>query len=302
MHEGGWIVRGATRSEADGLPLSQHVRIDAVDEDTDWKGAAGDIDAVIHLAARAHVLRETEQDPLALYRKVNCGGTLRLARAARAAGVRRFVFVSTVGVCGRSSAEGALAEESPCRPEDAYSTSKWEAEQGLAQVARETGLEVVILRSPLVYGPGNPGNILRLLDWVERGVPLPFAAVDNRRSLIGVRNLVDALMIAATHPAAAGRTFVVSDGEDVSTAGLIELLAGAMGRSARLFKAPRSLLRAAAWMLGRGRDAERLLGSLRVDSARIRKELGWSPPGPMKEELSRVAEWYLETRTSGGPR
>jgi nucleoside-diphosphate-sugar epimerase len=178
-------------------------------------------------------------------------------------------------------------------PQDAYAISKWEAEQGLVEIARETGMEVVILRPPLVYGPGVGANFLRLLGLVERGVPLPFGAVDNRRSLIYLGNLVDAISMCLTHPAAANRTYLVSDGEDVSTPELIRLLAGHMGRPARLLPVPPELLEMAGKLVGKGAAVQRLLGSLAVDSTRIRRELDWQPPFTLNEGLAETVRWYM---------
>jgi nucleoside-diphosphate-sugar epimerase len=254
------------------------------------------VNAVVHLAARVHTLRETAADPLAEYRRVNLDGTRRLAAAAARQGVSRLVFVSTSKVNGEASARPFTESDSP-RPEDAYARSKWEAEQALARIGQETGLGYVILRPPLVYGPGVGANFGRLMRWVARGVPLPLGAVDNRRSLLYLGNLVDAIRVCLDHPAAGGRTYLLSDGEDVSTPELVRRIAAALGVAPRLFSVPVPLLRLAASTIGQRQEIERLVGSLQVDSARIRRELGWSAPATMREALAETARWF---RTSTG--
>lgn len=253
-----------------------------------------DMDIVIHLAARVHVMRETAADPLKEFRRVNTEGTARLARQAAAAGVRRFVFMSTIGVNGNSSGFGSFVEESESAPHNAYSRSKYEAEQALGQISRETGMELVVIRAPLVYGPGNSGNFMSLLRMVSKSVPLPLASVDNRRSLIYVGNLVDALAACVTHPAAAGKTFLASDGEDVSTPELIRRLASALDVKDRLFHFPPSLLRLAGRIAGKSAAVDSLLGSLAIDSSAIASELSWKPPFSMELGLRETAYWYKQ--------
>ncbi len=236
------------------------------------------IDAVVHLAARVHVMDENAADPLAEFRRVNVAGTAGLARAAAVAGVRRFVFVSSIKVNGESSGNGKLDESSAPDPADPYGISKWEAEQELADIARNSGMEYVILRPPLIYGPGVGANFLRLIRLVDAGWPLPLAAVHNRRSMVAVGNLCDAIARCMTHPGAAGQTFLVSDGRDVSTPELIRVIAAAMQRPCRLFPFPLTLLKAMAKIAGRGAEADRMLGSLVIDSSRIRRLIQWQPP------------------------
>jgi nucleoside-diphosphate-sugar epimerase len=242
-------------------------------------------DVVVHLAARVHVLRDTADDPAEAFRRTNVEGTLRLAREAAARGVRRFVFVSSVKVNG----EGGLAREGGApAPEDAYGISKYEAERGLLALGAATGLEVVIVRPPLVYGPGVGANFGALMRAVRRGVPLPLGRVVNRRSLIAVDNLVDFLVTCVAHPAAANETFLVSDGEDVSTADLVVRLARAMHVRPRLLPIPPGLITTAARLTGRLPEARRLLGSLQVDTSKARTLLGWQPPITLEEGLRRA--------------
>jgi nucleoside-diphosphate-sugar epimerase len=259
-----------------------------------WREVLAGRDVVVHTAARAHVLKETEQDPLAVFRMVNTAGTLNLARQAAAVGVRRFVFISSIGVNGLLTREGeCFSEQSPPAPHNHYALSKREAEQGLLEIARETGMDVVIVRPPLVYGPDVDGNFLRLLQLVERGIPLPLAWVDNRRSMIYLGNFVDALTACASHPDAAGKTFLVGDGEDISTPQLIRDLARLMGKPSYLWPFPPALLRLAGRLGGKSDEVERLLGSLVIDSSKIRRELGWAPPFSMEQGLAETARWQM---------
>lgn len=260
---------------------------------TDWRAALQGIDVVIHLAARVHVMHETAADPLVAFREVNVAGTENLARQAAQAGVKRLVYVSSIKVNGESTLAGqAFREDDSPRPQDAYGISKLEAEQVLRRVEAETGLEVVIVRPPLVYGPGVKGNFARMLNALQRGIPLPLASVDNRRSLIYVGNLVDALLACAVHAQAAGRTYLVCDGADVSTPALLRMLGEEMSRPAHLFACPPWLLMGAASLAGKRGQAERLLGSLSVDGGRIRRELDWQTPFTLQQGLGKTAQWY----------
>lgn len=267
----------------------------------DWAPHLKGIDAVVHLAARVHRPSETDAAALAESRRVNRDGTLRLAEAAGAAGVRRFVFASSIKVNGETTDHRPpFTEDDPPQPRDAYAVSKWEAEQGLRTIATQTGLEAVIVRPPLVYGEGVKANFLALLKICRWAPPLPFAAVDNRRSLIYVGNLADAMARCVVHPAAAGQVFLVRDGEDVSTPDLMRRIAAALKRPARLFAVPPALLKALAGLAGCGDMAARLLDTLAVDDRRIRRELGWSPPFTMAEGLARTASWFLSGRETQG--
>ena len=257
----------------------------------DWGAALSGVEFVIHLAARVHQMSGM-QDSDAEYHAVNAEATRQLALAAAAAGVRRFVFLSSVKVCGERAAGHIFNEQDGGTGLDAYARSKWEAEQMLWRIARDSGLEVVIVRTPLVYGPGVRANFLRMMQWVARGIPLPLAGVDNRRSLIYVDNLADALIACGIHAAAAGKTFLVSDGVDVSTPDLLRMLAQALGTGSRLWHCPLFLLRGVAMLAGKSAEIDRLLGSLQVSTAAIHGTLGWVPPHSMREGLQKTAQWY----------
>jgi UDP-glucose 4-epimerase len=278
----------AVRSKS-GLP--HEVVVGNLDASTDWRPALTGCDAVLHLAARVHVMEDAAQNPLALYRATNTEATLNLARQAAQAGVKRFVFISTIKVNGEGR-DAPYRETDAAAPEDAYAISKWEAEQALQQIAADTGLEVVILRPPLVYGPGVKANFMRLLRTVERGWPLPLGAIRNRRSLLYLGNFVDAIRLCLEHPAAAGQIFLLDDGEPVSTPELIRAVARAMGRSARLLAVPVGMLELAGALLGKRAAVSRLTGSLYVDSSAIRSRLAWTPPYSLQQGLAAtVADW-----------
>ena len=283
-------VRAAVRAPDPGSPDA--VATGDIGPDTDWRAALEGVRDVVHLAARTHVLRETAAHPLAEYRRINVGGTEQLARAAAARGVRRLVFLSSVKVNGEQTGERPYAEDDAPRPEDAYGVSKWEAEQALSRVAAATGLEVVVLRPPLVYGPGVKGNFLRLMGLVARGAMLPLGAIANRRSLVYAGNLAAAILTALAAPQAAGRTYLVSDGEDVSTPELVRATARALGVRPRLVSTPPALLRFAAALAGRRAEYARLAGSLQVDSSRMRRELAWRPAFTLAQGLAQTARWY----------
>jgi nucleoside-diphosphate-sugar epimerase len=280
--------RGAVRRVPDNGG-TQFVGVGNILGNTDWDRALDGVETVVHLAARAHVLKEAAADPLEAFRAVNVEGTKRLAEAAARRGVRRFVFVSSIGVLGiHTNGRGPFSMADVPAPVEDYAISKLEAEHALWTVARSTGLELVIVRPPLVYGPGARGNFARLLDLVRSGFPLPLRGVRNLRSLVALDNLVDLLISCIRHPAAAGQTLLVSDGEDLSTPELIQRMARAMNRPARLFWFPPRALHAAAALLGRGGALERLTGSLQVDIGHTSRILGWAPPLSVDEGLSRA--------------
>lgn len=252
---------------------------------TRWAETLIGVDTIVHLAARVHMMADSAADGLAEYRRVNLVGTVALARAAVASNVRRFVFVSSVKVNGDATNDRPFRECDEVAPAGAYGLSKWEAEQELRELARSTGLEVVIVRPPLVYGPGVRANFRRLVRLVGRGIPLPFGLVDNRRSMIALDNLVNVLVRCSVHPAAPGQTFLVSDGEDLSTPALIRRIAQTIGVPARLLPVPPPILRAVGRVIGRGPEFDRVLGSLQVDSDHARKTLDWSPPVSVDQGL-----------------
>jgi len=281
-------VRHAGKVADAGVPL---VTVGELSAQTDWSGALAGVEAVVHTAARVHVMQETTADPLTEFRRVNVQGTLKLARQAAAAGVRRFVFVSSIKVNGESTQLGSpfKADDEPA-PLDAYGVSKMEAEQGLRELATQTGMEVVIIRPPLVYGPGVKANFAAMMRWLQRGVPLPLGAIHNQRSLVALGNLVDLIVLCLTHPAAANQTFLVSDGEDVSTTELLRRMGQAMGHPARLIPVPAGWLKLAAALVGKQDVAQRLCGSLQVDIEKTRRLLGWNPPLTLDQGLKKAAE------------
>jgi nucleoside-diphosphate-sugar epimerase len=283
-------VRGTTAGEALSYPV---VRIADIGPETDWSEALQGIDVVIHLAARVHVMRDDTNDPLSEFRRVNTAGTEHLARCAADAGVRRLVFISSIGVNGSETIKGSPFLET-CKPvpHSSYALSKWEAEQCLLEVSGKTGLEVVILRPPLVYGGDAPGNFEQMLKVLAKCVPLPLASASNLRSFIYVGNLVDALIACATHPAAAGKTYLVCDGEDISTPDLLRQLGDAMGFPVRLLPCPQFLLKLAGRLIGKSEQIDRLLSSLQVDSNKIRRELNWQPPFTLRQGLQSAADIY----------
>ena len=299
----GTEVRGCYRSESSRKFVPKGVerfRIPSVDHMTDWSEALEGVGAVIHLAGRTHVMNEMDRDVLAIYREVNAAGTARLARMSADFGIRRFVYVSTTKVNGEETVDGPFTEEQDPQPEDAYAISKWESEQELRRIGAESDLEIVTLRSPLVYGRGVRANFLRLLQLVRKGVPLPFASVRNKRSLIYVKNLADAMLMSLKHPKVAGRTFLVSDGDDISTPELIRRIAYPMGCSPHMFRCPLSILRTVGRAVGRSREVGRLLTSLTIDSSRIRSETGWMPPYGMSQGLKETVEWFLANDAAEG--
>jgi nucleoside-diphosphate-sugar epimerase len=287
----GRSVRAAVRPASEALPVGETVTVDDIGPDTDWGAALAGVDAVVHLAARAHVLRDSSADAHARYQAVNTLGALRLAEAAAAAGVRRFVLLSSARVHGEHTTGAPFTESSPLLAEDPYGRSKADAERGLTALGTTGRLEPVILRPPLVYGPGVRGNFARLVALVARGIPLPLGAVRNRRSLVFVGNLVDAIFRTLDHPAAAGETFLVSDAEDLSTPELVRRIARALGRPARLIPVPSPLLRLGGVLAGRSDDVGRLLDDLVVDGSKIRAVLGWSPVFTLDEGLDQTTAY-----------
>jgi nucleoside-diphosphate-sugar epimerase len=288
----GMSVRGATRS-ACNLPAGvENVVVGEINGSTDWHNALVGCKVLLHLAARVHVMQEASINPLNEFRCVNVRGTLNLARQAVAAGVRRFVFISSIGVNGAETFQRPFNSQDRVAPHSPYAISKHEAELELKALAAETDLEVVIIRPPLIYGPGAPGNFGSLMRWLKLGVPLPLGSLHNQRSLVGIGNLVDLIITCLTHPAAADQTFLVSDGEDVSTTELLRRMGQAIGHPERLVPVPAGLLMLAATMVGKRDVAQRLCGSLQVDIEKTRRLLGWIPPLSLDQGLKQAAEGY----------
>ncbi|MGB8274607.1 MAG: SDR family oxidoreductase [Alphaproteobacteria bacterium] len=289
----GFGVTAAVRGSGDFAAAIRCISVGEIGPETDWRAALADTDAVVHLAARVHVMRESAADPLALYRRINVEGTRRLVEQAAQAGVSRFVFLSTIKVNGEHTSGIPFREDDPPAPRDAYARSKRDAEQAIAEVEgmRE---RAVVLRAPLVYGPGVKGNFLTLLKAVARGWPLPLGAIENRRSLIYAGNLADAVGQALVHGRAPGKRFMVSDGEDLSTPELVRRLARALGTRACLIRVPVPVLRLIGSLAGRSEAIERLAGSLTADISKIRSELGWRPPFGVDQGLAETARWFAD--------
>lgn len=286
----GFSVCAVTRSPCDFPVGIKPLVVGSMDDSTLWQGVLIGRDVVVHAAARVHVMADRAENPLDEFRSINVQGTLNLARQAAAAGVRRFVFISSVKVNGEATQPGSpfTADDAPA-PLDAYGISKMEAEQGLRKIADTTDMEVVIIRPPLVYGPGVKANFSVMMRWLRRGVPLPLGSINNQRSLVALDNLVDLIVTCITHPAAANQTFLVSDGEDVSTTELLRRMGRAMNRPTHLIPVPASWLQLAAAMVGKKDVAQRLCGSLQVDIQKTRQLLGWRPPLTLDQGLKKAA-------------
>lgn len=294
----GWRVRAALRTDSSltSEDADETAVVGDIDAATDWRAALDGVRAVAHLAARTHVMREAgDNSTLARYREINVEGTAALARAAADCGVPRLLYLSSIKVNGEATHGQPFCEDDAPRPEDAYGLSKWEAEQSLWRIAAASTLAVTVARAPLVYGPGVKGNFLSLMRAVDRGWPLPLAGLRNLRSLLYVDNLADALALMLEHPAAAGRTYLIADGEDISTPGLVRALAGALGRPSRLWPLPGA--GGLARLAGRGAAWSRLAGSLQVNAGRLRAELGWKPPVTPAQGLAATAQWYHAAHT-----
>jgi nucleoside-diphosphate-sugar epimerase len=289
----GYVVRAALRNDC-WIPacIAEKSVVGDIGSTTDWRVALRGVDIVVHIAARVHVLHDSSVNSR-LYLETNARGTERLARAAAQAGIRRFEYLSSVKVNGEETTDRAYTTHDEPRPLDDYGTSKWLAEKHIIETATRTGMETVIVRSPLVYGPGVRANFLRLLRWVDNEWPLPLGAIKNRRSLVSIWNLCDLLVHLLKHPLAQGRTWMVSDGEDLSTPGLIQRIASAMSRRARLLPVPVDLLMLFAGLLRQKAEIARLCGSLTVNIDETCRDLGWSPPIKVNEALARTVIWYL---------
>jgi nucleoside-diphosphate-sugar epimerase len=350
VREGGGAEDGGAEDEpqtANSIPQTEFIVVGDINAQTDWFQALEGIDAIVHLAARVHIMDDTAEDPLEAFRAVNVEGTRRLAQEAARAGVRRLVFISSIKVNGeqtqspsrdqRSEVGGQTGESGACEgaeavappgspgsrtpttmdgnanckpqtsnlkpffserdkpsPEDPYGQSKHEAEVALREIEASTGMEVVILRPPLLYGPGVKANFLKLIQLVDKGIPLPLGAVNNKRSLLSLTNFADVISKCVTDERAAGQTFLVSDGDDISTGELVRRIATALGKSPRLLPVPEGLMKLAGKLTGKSAQVQRLCSSLQIGSSKVRKTLDWTPPVSMEQELARVAEWYRE--------
>lgn len=285
----GYKVRRAVRMPSSISAGHDESVVGNIDSKTDWRTALHGVDVVIHLAARVHIMHETNADPLAAFRSTNVQATSQLARQAAAAGIKRFIFISSVKVNGEKSEPGRpfTADDIPA-PREPYGISKMEAERVLLEIAAVTSMEVVIIRPPLVYGPGVKANFFKLIKWLSRGMPMPLGAIENRRSLVALANLVDLIMLCCHHPNAANQIFLVSDDDDLSTTTLVKKMAKALGRPVRLIPIPHSWLFVAAKVLNKSAVVGRLCESLQVDISKTKSLLSWAPPVTVDEELRSI--------------
>ncbi len=289
----GLAVRALQRqSDPSRIESIEYVPTGDIGPDTEWSETLHGVTAIVHLAGRAHRMDENPEEAASLYEKVNLEGTRRLAASAAGAGVRRLVFLSTAKVHGERTAAKPFAEGDPLDPTGPYAVSKWKAELALHEVSRNSGLEVAIIRPPLVYGPGVRANFLRLMRLVDRGIPLPIGGIKNKRSLVGLGNLIAMILVCLRHPAAAGESFLVSDGNDLSTPDLVKKIGASLDRACMLLPLPTFLLKIAGRMLGKGPAIGRLVESMQVETSKARTLLGWNPRFSVDQELARTAEWY----------
>jgi UDP-glucose 4-epimerase len=292
----GMQFRAITRKPlvSDSACVEVHT-IDNIDFTTDWSDALVGVDVVVHLAARVHVMNDHADNPLQEYRKANVASTLHLAQQAAMAGVKRFIFLSSIKVNGEKTKSGQpFTEESPPHPEDPYGVSKLEAEEGIRAISEQTGMEFVIIRPPLIYGPGVKANYLKLMQLVQRHFPLPLAGISNRRSMLALDNLIDFILLTAKHPQAANQLFLLSDGQSLSTAQLMNEIARAMGlASARLFAIPVPVLQLIAKCLGQSAAIERLTDSLEIDSQKASQLLQWNPPLSIQAGIQSTVDDFL---------
>jgi nucleoside-diphosphate-sugar epimerase len=273
----------------------KYIPVGNIDAETKWYNILEGVNCIIHCAGKTHLINT--KDELDIYRSVNREGTKNLAEQAVKAGVKRLIFLSSLKVNGEPTFGSFIIKHNDIsQPEDAYGVSKWEAEQALLEISKQTGLEVVIIRPPLVYGEGVKGNFLRLLDLVYKQISLPFAKINNLRSFVALDNLIDLIICCIEHPKAAGKTFLVSDGEDLSTPDLIRKLSKLMNKSPRLFSVPKSIIQFMGRLVGKSSEVKRLVGSLRIDNSYTREILGWSPALSLDESLEKTVRWYLKNR------
>jgi UDP-glucose 4-epimerase len=294
LNDGVYQVRSVFRTIPENVPGNVAVQVvREIGPRTDWRAALDDVSIVVHCAARVHVMDERERDPLAAFRRVNTEGTVRLATQAAEAGVRRFVFISSIKVNGEFTPPGtAFTASDKAAPIDPYGLSKLEAEQALRALSEVSGMEIVVIRPTLVYGPGVKANFLNMMRWLDKGIPLPLGAIANKRSLVALDNLVDLIRTCMEHSAAANQTFLVSDGEDLSTSELLRRMGQALGKSARLIPVPARVLEFAAALIGKQAISMRLCASLQVDISKTCELLGWRPPVSVDEALFKVARHF----------
>lgn len=287
QNDSSYVLRSAVRQTTFDTKDAEVV-VGDINATTNWQMALTDCKVVIHTAARVHILNEVASDPLKEFRRVNVDGTLNLARQAASKGVQRFIFISSIKVNGEATTTNSFSADDSPAPEDAYAISKHEAEQGLQIIASETGMEIVIIRPPLVYGAGVKGNFQTMMNWLKRGWPLPLGAINNKRSFVALDNLIDLIITCINHPNAANQIFLVSDDDDLSTTELLKKMGQVLGKPARLLPFPARALRLAAAMTGKQDIAKRLCGSLQVDISKTKNMLNWQPPVSIEDTLKDV--------------
>jgi len=299
VHKEGFVIRGAVRSKSEAIPTYvEQVDVGNISPELNWTLALDNVDVVIHLAARVHVMRETTNNPLEEFRRINTESTLSLAKQAEKNGVKRFIYLSSIKVNGEFTQTGAsFNENDKFVPVDPYALSKYEAELRLLELAKNTKMEVVIIRPPLVYGPGVKANFLSMMNWLYKSVPLPFGAISNKRSLVALDNLVDLILTCIEHPAAVNQVFLVSDGEDLSTTDLLRRVATALGKKSRLIPINQQLLEIVLKLIGKKDLGQRLCGSLQVDISKAEKLLNWTPLISVDEGLDKTAKYFLESKS-----
>ena len=299
VHDKGFTVRGAVRTKSKTiLAFIEQSDIGNISTDTNWRSALDEVDVVIHLAARVHVMQETANNSLEEFRNVNTYGTLNLARQAAELGVKRFIYLSSIKVNGDATLpESSFTPDDVFIPTDPYALSKYEAEQGLLKLSEETKMKVVIIRPPMVYGPNVKANFLSMMKWLYKGIPLPLGAIHNKRSLVSLDNLVDLIITCIKHPEAANGVFLVSDDEDLSTTELLSRVSNALDKKPCLFPVNKKLLELCLKLIGKKDLALRLCGSLQVDISKTKKLLDWTPPVSVDSGLRKTAEYFLENHT-----
>lgn len=298
LYNNDFVVRGSTRSIASlSSPHKdcEYISMGELDATTDWTKALDKVDIVIHCAGRAHILDENSNSPIDDFRKINVDVTLRLAREASKSGVKRFIFLSSIGVNGNINSSPFTEDDTPAPVQD-YALSKLEAEQGLNKIAMKNEMEVVIIRPPLVYGPDAPGNFATLMRWMNKNIPLPFGAINNKRSFVAVDNLIDLIITCIKHPSAANQVFLVSDGEDLSTTELLTCVAKALGKKSYLIPVNQKLLEYGLSLINKKNLTVRLFGSLQIDISKTKKLLNWTPPVSVNEGLRKTAKHFLESQ------